>query len=83
MSSLDAEMVFGHDYDEIAAYFHEEYDQWLRCYVDGVNLRGKERIGDCCAGHCCEGKLIKDANLCWILLLPFIVIGPIFVGICH
>ena len=83
MSSLDAEMVFGHDYYEIEVYFKEEYEQWLKRYIEGVNLRNQRRVDNICGGDCCGGKLIKDPNRCWIILTPFILIGPLYVGICH
>ena len=83
MSSLDAEMVFGHDYYEIEIYFKNQYDAWLKRYIEGVNQRNEKRVHDICGGDCCEGKLIKDPGRCWVLLLPLIIIGPLYVGICH
>ena len=80
---LDAEMVFGHDYHEIEVYFSTAYDEWLRRYIDGVNERKEPRMHDVCSGDCCRGQLIKDPDKCWLLLLPFIVAGPMFVGVCY
>ena len=64
-------------------YFKNEYDEWLRKYIESVNKRNERRIHDICGGDCCKGKLIKDAGTCWMILLPLIIIGPLYVGICH
>lgn len=83
MSSLDAEMVFGHDYYEIEIYFKNKYDLWLKQYIQDVNVKNKKRVDDVCGGDCCKGKLIKDPNICWLILTPLIIIAPLYVGICH
>eukprot|EP01084_Bolivina_argentea_P066763 121733_1 len=86
IKEIDDEMVFGHDYARIQKWFEDQYDSFIKAYIEKCDSRENffiKELESVWNKDCCGKEVIANPGRCWCLLSPLVIIAPVYLAICY